>query len=79
MSELNNKVLFKSRIENFLVSTVFLGIDHRFIGRGPPLLFETMTFKDEIAQDLKRYSSYDDAETGHKTVVDRIKRGLEVK
>ncbi len=27
------------------VSTVFLGIDHRFLGDGPPLLWETMVFR----------------------------------
>ena len=26
------------------VSTVFLGIDHRWIGDGPPILYETMVF-----------------------------------
>jgi hypothetical protein len=26
-----------------MVSTVFLGFDHRFVGSGPPLLYETTT------------------------------------
>jgi hypothetical protein len=65
------------------VSTVFLGLDHRHWGGGPPLLFESMAFVDEgkwhevggerwryhtsLGQD--RYSSWDDAEVGHKAMV----------
>jgi hypothetical protein len=26
------------------VSTIFLGLDHNFLGNGPPVLFETMAF-----------------------------------
>jgi hypothetical protein len=33
-----------TRHELFRVSTVFLGLDHRFSGKGPPILFETMAF-----------------------------------
>jgi hypothetical protein len=29
---------------NIGISTVFLGLDHRHFGDGPPLLFETMVF-----------------------------------
>jgi hypothetical protein len=28
--------------ELFVLSTVFLGLDHRFYGNGTPLVFETM-------------------------------------
>jgi hypothetical protein len=56
------------------VSTVFLGLDHRHRGiqrDGPPLVFETMIFDgpDEIAGWGQRYSSWDDAEIGHKAAV----------
>lgn len=66
------------------VSTVFLGLDHRHFGGGPPLLFETMAFQHEgrtmsffgnppepvpETLDQMRYSSWDDAETGHKAAV----------
>jgi hypothetical protein len=69
------------------VSTVFIGIDHRFWGGGPPLLFETMAFVHEgrTIDDLRggrkrvpetigeeRYSSWDDAETGHKAMVRKV-------
>ncbi len=36
------KVLFAG--EDIEVSTIFLGIDHRWHGDGPPIVFETMTF-----------------------------------
>lgn len=66
------------------VSTVFLGLDHRYLGGGPPLLFETMAFVHQgrmsdllgsgpqpIADTLDqvRYASWDDAEIGHKAMV----------
>ncbi len=54
------------------VSTVFLGIDHRF-GDGPPLLYETMTFgvSDED-QIQKRYCSREDALNGHRAIVESL-------
>jgi hypothetical protein len=64
------------------VSTVFLGLNHQY-WRGPPLLFETMAFVHEgrmmdfgngpepVPETLcqERYSSWDDAEIGHKAMV----------
>ena len=53
-----------------MISTVFLGLDHNF-GGGKPLLFETMVFNsDEIAEeDMDRYSTWEEAEIGHKRMV----------
>lgn len=51
------------------VSTVFLGIDHRFSGNGPPLLFETMIFGGPLADSQWRYVSHDDALAGHAVAV----------
>jgi hypothetical protein len=65
------------------VSTVFLGLDHRFFGDGPPLVFETMVFVDEgrsfelhgethfyhTSLDHERYGSWAAAEAGHKRLV----------
>lgn len=47
------------------ISTVFMGLDHRFFGNGPPLLFETMIFGGEHADLMQRYSTWDQAEQGH--------------
>ena len=49
---------------NVTVSTVFLGIDLTF--GGPPLIFETMIFGGEREGYQKRYSTWLEAEEGHK-------------
>lgn len=46
------------------VSTVFLGLDHRF-GVGPPLLFESMVFGGPLDGEQRRYASRADADAGH--------------
>ena len=57
-----------------LVSTVFLGLDHRFSGEGPPILFETMVFCHhtpgcELNFTMCRYSEWLKAEAGHQTML----------
>lgn len=77
--ETTDRDIAKTETELHLVSTVFLGLDHNFSGVGPPLLFETMIFargggEVDFGDDggCWRYSSWDDAETGHKTAVRRM-------
>lgn len=47
------------------VSTVFLGLNHRLIGSGPPILWETLIVGGERDGDMERYTSYEDAVEGH--------------
>lgn len=54
------------------VSTVFLGLDHNFLGRGDPLLFETMVFGGPLNLEQERYSTWEDAERGHAAMVARV-------
>lgn len=61
-------------VDDVRVSTVFLGLDHAF-GDGPPLLFETMVFGGPHDQWQDRYSTYDEAEAGHKRVLDAVREG----
>jgi len=68
------RVVGYTETELHVISTVFLGMDHRFCGVGPPILFETMVFakvgENVEATDLMwRYSSWDDAEAGHNATV----------
>lgn len=58
------------------ISTTWLGIDHQFRD-GPPLLFETMVFDDGSWNDIycKRYTTWKEAEEGHKATVQWVKDG----
>lgn len=58
------------------VSAVFLGIDHRHLGAGPPILFETMIFGGPLDQGQWRYCSWDDAEAGHRTAVTKARKAV---
>jgi hypothetical protein len=62
--------------EDISVSTVFLGLNHRLSGDGPPLLFETMVFGGARDGHMYRYSSWDDAEAGHEMEVKRVRQAL---
>lgn len=65
----------KERGREFVLSTVWIGVDHSF-GDGPPLLYETMVFdleppawNDVIGvrhgDEQVRYATRDEAEAGH--------------
>ena len=49
-----------------LVSTVFLGLDHNYFSKGPPILWETMIFGGPLNCYQRRYSSLESALRGHK-------------
>ena len=56
---------------------VFLGLDHSF-GSGPPLLFETMVFGGPLDEEMDRYTTWDEAEAGHKAMVKRVQESGEI-
>jgi hypothetical protein len=61
-------------IEGKHVSTVWLGIDHGFMG-GDPLVFETMVFSEhdpwtDIYMD--RYSTWHEAVAGHQKAIEWV-------
>lgn len=62
------------------VSTVFLGVDHRWEDSGLPMLWETMIFyKDGTTDDLQdRYTSHYAALVGHAKVVRELVERLGV-
>lgn len=69
--EENERIVKQDNINGIKVSTVFLGIDHQYL-EGPPLLFETMIFGGEHDQFMERYSSWEDAEQGHKHALELV-------
>lgn len=66
--DIERRTVAKSRDEEreIAVSTVFLGINYNFSGEGPPILFETMIFGGKSDERQWRYSSWEEAERGHK-------------
>jgi hypothetical protein len=54
------------------ISTVFLGCDHAFLGRGPPILFETMGFGGRADETQMRYVTWEEAVRGHGIFVRRF-------
>ncbi len=74
MMENQNRIVKQETLPNGkFVSTVFLGIDHQF-GNGPPLIFETMVFDNGRSgrdEDMERYTTWEQAEEGHKRMVEK--------
>jgi hypothetical protein len=73
------RVLQQDHIGGYFVSTIFLGLDHNFLGSGPPVLWETMIFAETEAKldapynDFqKRYTSQEDALAGHGKIVQML-------
>ena len=62
----------------YYVSTVLLGLDHSSFGSGPPIIFETMVFRDDLdmGQDvaMDRYATLEQAREGHAFMVMRFKQ-----
>jgi hypothetical protein len=59
------------------ISTVWLGIDHNFLG-GPPLIFETIIFGDcPFDQSQWRWTTEQEAIEGHKLIVTAYREGLD--
>lgn len=72
--ENTNKVVAKTDIEDASVSTVFFGIDHNFSNTSDPILFETMIFGGKYDGYQDRYSTWDEAEKGHKVACELVSK-----
>lgn len=69
----NNRRVAEDRIGKITVSTVFLGLDHNYHGRGDPILFETMVFGGALHHDTTRYQTWAQAEAGHAEIVTQVR------
>jgi hypothetical protein len=76
-----NKHVGDDIINGWCVSTIWLGINHNFFFKEPPIIFETMIFKEDenwpYHEDLEgyqeRYSTYEEALKGHEKACEEIK------
>lgn len=74
VGENRNKIVQQDRIKDVLVSTVFLGLNHNWNPYGPPLWFETMIFEGPHDQYQERYTTWKEAEEGHKKALLLVKK-----
>lgn len=72
------QIAHESAGSRWCVSTMFLALDHASVG-GPPVLFETMVSERHYDSDtggfresMWRYPMLDEAEAGHKAVVEML-------
>lgn len=72
LGDIDYKVIEQTTLQNGKwVSTVWLGLDHRFSDSGEPLIFETMVFPEQgnYAEEFcERYSTLEEAQAGHKRI-----------
>lgn len=71
----SNRRVAADDVNGIHISTVFLGLDHRW-DNGPPMLFETMTFGKGFEQEQERYSTWDEAMEGHAKMIERVKAAI---
>ena len=65
----DKRIVAQIQLRRAKVSTVFLGLDHRW-GDGSPLLFETMIFGGRHDNFQDRYTTWDESELGHYKVIE---------
>jgi hypothetical protein len=79
----------QERVGDLEVSTVWLGLDHRIESGGPPLIFETMVFGGDLScwpeqeefagiDCCERYSTWQQAEEGHRRKVAEVHAAREL-
>jgi hypothetical protein len=69
------RILRRTQIGPYLVSTVFLALDHDYYDSGIPILWETMVFLGQTLRrdlDCRRYATREEAREGHQTTCDLV-------
>lgn len=69
--ETADRVVARTEVGEYMVSTVFLAFDHNWTQEVPPILYETLVFghPDEM---IKRYETRAQAEAGHQEMIQRL-------
>ena len=69
---IEKKRVARNEKNGIVVSTVWMGLDHRFGDEGKPLIFESMVFNDEGDEQVQeRYSTEQESIEGHKKLVNK--------
>lgn len=72
------RVVARTDVGGFHISTVFIGLDHNFSPDGPPVLWETMVFDDQNGradfEQVRCAGSWDQAEEMHRRMVEQVEQ-----
>lgn len=74
--EVSDRFLFRTRLGDVIVSTVFMGINLNITDR--PMVFESQAYTDvegkerEWEIDIAEYATYEEAARGHRLMIKRI-------
>lgn len=66
------------QLDDVVVSTVWLGLNHSWLGHGPPIIFETMVFGTTMNETMWRYATEEQALQGHAEAVILVKSLLNI-
>lgn len=61
-------------LDEVTVSTIFIGLDHDFSGKGPPRVFETMIFGGGYETDCWRTCTMKEAKATHRKAVVMVRK-----
>ncbi len=77
----DTRIVDRTKIKDYYISTVFLGMEHGYDENKKPILFETMVFggKFDDEEYQTRYCTYSEAEEGHKKAVNMVKNIIKKK
>jgi hypothetical protein len=70
------RIVARTELDGCSISTVFLGLNHRRGGEGPPILFETFVFHGLCDGEMQRYCTWEEAEAGHQATVEKVKAAM---
>jgi len=70
LGNIDYKVIALREVGDTRISTVWLGLDHGWTA-APPLIFETMVFRNGDSIDMERYATEAEARLGHDRMVDK--------
>ena len=72
-ASIDERRVAETTVKDVRISTVFLGVDHSFLGSDDQILFETMIFTgDDSGGDMERASTWLDAQTNHINAVNKV-------
>jgi len=74
-TEDGSRIVARDQVGNHVCSTVFLGLNHRHFGEGPPILFETMVFTPgKDSEPAGRCCTWEEAEAMHAEHLGQLRR-----